>query len=126
MHLCRHVPGRASDLLLLRATGVMRRIPKEGVVVRVDKGYEGIEEEYPEVRVQKPKKARRGHPLTVLEKIYNIAMSTIRMQVEHAIGQLKKFRLLAEIYRGREERYDESALVIAGLHNYKELGKLSW
>jgi hypothetical protein len=35
--------------------------------------------------------------------------------------------LLAEIYRGREERYDdESALVIAGLHNYRELGKLSW
>ena len=91
MHLCRHVPGRASDLLLLRATGVMRRIPKEGVVVRVDKGYEGIEEEYPEVRVQKPKKARRGHPLTVLEKIYNRAMSTLRMPVEHAIGHLKKF-----------------------------------
>ncbi len=42
------------------------------------------------------------------------------------IGHLKKFRLLAEIYRGRPERYDESALVIAGLHNYRELGKLSW
>ena len=125
LHLCRHVPGRVSDLLLLRATGVMRRIP-EGVEVRVDKGYEGLEEEYPEVRVRKPKKARRGHPLTVLEKIYNRAMSTLRMPVEHAIGRLKKFRLLAEIYRGKPERYDESALVVAGLHNYKELGKLSW
>jgi len=61
-----------SDLLLLRATGVMRKIPK-GVVVRVDKGYEGLEEECPEVKVQKPRKARRGHPLTVLEKIYNRA-----------------------------------------------------
>lgn len=125
LHLCRHVPGRVSDHLLLRATGVMRRIPKEGVV-RVDKGYEGIEEEYPEVRVQKPRKARRGHPLTVLEKIYNRAMSTLRMPVEHAIGGMKKFRLLAEIYRGRPERYDENALVIAGLHNYREMGKLSW
>jgi hypothetical protein len=67
LHLCRHVPGRVSDLLLLRATGVMRKKMAEGVVVRVDKGYdEGLEEEYPEVRVQKPKKARRGHPLTVL------------------------------------------------------------
>jgi len=125
LHLCRHVPGRVSDLLLLRATGVMRWIP-EKVVLRVDKGYEGLEEEYPEVRVQKPKKARRGHPLTVLEKILNRAMSTLRIPVEHAIGHLKKFRLLAEIYRGKPERYDESALVIAGLHNYRELGKLSW
>ena len=125
LHLCRDVPGRVSDLLLLRATGVMRRLPEE-VVVRVDKGYEGLEEEYPEVKVQKPKKARRGHPLTVLEKILNRAMSTLRIPVEHAIGHLKKYRLLAGIYRGRPERYDESALVIAGLHNYRQLGKLSW
>ena len=125
LHLARHVPGRVSDHLLLRATGVMRKIP-EGVVVRVDKGYEGIEEEYPNVRVRKPKKARRGHPLTVLEKILNRLMSTLRMPVEHVIGHLKKYRLLAGVYRGREERYDENALVIAGLHNYKELGGLSW
>lgn len=88
------------DHLLLRATGVMRRIPEGVVARRVDKGYEGLEEEYPRVvAVQKPKKARRGHPLTVLEKIVNRAMSTLRIPVEHAIGHLKKFRLLAGIYR---------------------------
>jgi hypothetical protein len=97
------VPGRVSDLLvLLRATGVvMHRIPK-GVVVRVDKGYEGLEEEYPEVKVQKPKKARRGHPLTVLEKLLNRAMSTLRIPVEHVIGRLKKYLLLAEISTARQ------------------------
>jgi IS5 family transposase len=125
LHLCRHVAGRVSDQVLLRATGVMRNVP-EGVVVRVDKGYEGIEQEYPEVRVEKPKKARRAHPLTVLEKISNRAMSTLRMPVEHAIGGMKKYRLLAGIYRGRPERYDQSALVVAGLHNYREMGKLNW
>src|SRR5215216_2129293 len=125
LHLCRHVPGRVSDHLLLRATGVMRQVP-EGVVVRVDKGYEGLEEEYPEVKVEKPLKARRGHPLTVLEKILNRTMSALRMPVEHVIGDLKKYRMLAGIYRGEPERYDENASVIAGLHNYKELGKLSW
>ena len=121
LHLSRYVPGRVSDLVLLRATGVMRRMPKEeGAVVRVDKGYEGLEEEYPEVEVEKPRKARRGHPLTVLEKIYNRAMSTLRMPVEHVIGHLKKkYRMLAGIYRGKLECYDESALVIAGLHNYR-------
>jgi len=126
LHLCRHVPGRVSDLVLLRATGVMHRIPKEKVVLRVDKGYEGLEEEHPKVRIEKPKKARRGYPLTVLEKILNRAMSTLRIPVEHVIGHLKKYRLLAEVYRGRPERYDESALVIAGLHNYRQLRELSW
>jgi hypothetical protein len=126
LHLSRYVPGRVSDLVLLRATGVMRQMPTEEGVVRVDKGYEGLEEEYPQVKVEKPLKARRGHPLTALEKIHNRAMSTLRMPVEHAIGRLRKYRLLAGIYRGRVERYDESALVIAGLHNYRELGKLGW
>lgn len=130
LHLCGHVPGRVSDHLLLRATGVMHKIPKEdgggSVVVRVDRGYEGLEEEYPEVKIEKPKKARRGHPLTVLEKVYNRAMSKLRMPVEHVIGHLKKYRLIAGLYRGEMERYDEVALVIAGLHNYKELGRLSW
>ena len=125
LHLCKHVPGRVSDQLLLRATGVMRQVP-EGMVVRVDKGYEGLEEEYPEVKVEKPLKARRCHPLTVLEKILNRTMSALRMPVEHVIGHLKKHRMLAGIYRGEPERYDENASVIAGLHNYKELGKLSW
>jgi hypothetical protein len=125
LHLCKHVPGRVSDHLLLRATGVMRQVP-QGVVVRVDKGYEGLEEEYPEVKVHKPLKARRGHPLTVLEKILNRTISALRMPVEHVIGHLKKYRMLAGIYRGEPERYDENASIIAGLHNYKELGKLSW
>jgi hypothetical protein len=70
------------------------------VVLRADKGYEGIEEEYPEVRVEKPKKAKRGRPLTVPEKIYNRAMSTLRIEVEHAIGHLKKYRMLAGVYTG--------------------------
>ena len=48
------------------------------------------------------------------------------MPVEHAIGGMKKFRLLAGIYRGKPGRYDENALVIAGLHNYGELGELNW
>lgn len=64
--------------------------------------------------------------MTVLEKILNRLMSKLRIEVEHAIGGLKKFRLLAGIYRGRLERYDESALVVAGLHNYRQLGKLNW
>ena len=57
--------------------------------------------------------------LSTTSPIYLVSLS-------RDFGQEEKFRLLAEIYRGREERYDESALVIAGLHNYKELGKLSW
>jgi hypothetical protein len=54
----------------------------------------------------------------VLEKIYNRAMSSLRIPVEHVIGHLKEVSAAGGgLYRGRPERYEESALVIAGLHN---------
>jgi len=43
-------------------------------------------------------------------------MSTLRIAVEHTnLGHLKKYRMLAGVYRGEAQRYDEDALVIAGL-----------
>jgi hypothetical protein len=128
LHLCRHVPGRVSDLLLLRATGVMRKKMAEGVRVRVDKGYdEGLEEEYPEVRVQKPKKARRGHPLRVLEKIYNRADEHFEDTGGACDRASEEVSAIGGDLPGRAGALrGERVAVIGGLHNYKELGGLSW
>jgi hypothetical protein len=46
----------------------------------------------------------------VLEKIYNRAMSSLRIPVEHVIGHLKKFRLLAEVYREADRSVTTRAL----------------
>ena len=128
LHLCRHVAGRVSDHLLLRAaTGVMRKIPKEGVVVRVDKGLRRDRRRVSgsQNRETKESEARSS---------FNGTGEDLQQGDEHSedaggacsIGGMKKFRLLAGIYRGKPQRYDENALVIAGLHNYRELGELNW
>lgn len=124
LHLTKAVPGSVHDHTLLRASGVMHHLRDR--TVRVDKGYEGIEDEYPGNMVLKPRRARRNHLLNPLEKIINQALSSLRMPVEHLIGALKRFRILADPYRGSFRFYDQITALVAGIHNFKTLGSLSW
>lgn len=118
LHPAGHVPGRVSDLLLLRFSGVLHGVP-EPTAVRVDRGYEGVESEYPDVRIEKPVKGRRAHRVTVLGKACNRMQNSLRVGVEHMIGRVKRFRMLSGVYRGRVLRYNDGMAVCAGLVNFR-------
>jgi hypothetical protein len=47
LHVTRSLPGRISDIDVLRGTGVLRDLPA-AIHVRVDKGYDGIDKNFPE------------------------------------------------------------------------------
>lgn len=125
VHVSRHVPGRVSDLVLVRFTGVLRQVPSR-CTVRVDRGYESIEQEYPSVLIEKPIRKPRNHRLTALGKAINQMQNRFRVAVEHVLGRLKKYQMLSGRYRGRSERYDDCFAVCAGLHNYRTMNTLSW
>ena len=42
----------------------------------------------------------------------------MRIRVEHVIGALKRFRILAERYRNRRRRFGLRFNLIAGLYNH--------
>lgn len=125
LHTFGGLPGSLHDHLLLRASGVVSQVPPERIV-RLDRGYEGVEKEYPDARLVKAKRARRNHPLNLLERYYNRAINKLRMPVEHSLGQLKKFAVLSGIYRGPAKQYQGIFDCVAGLHNFRSLGHLSW
>ena len=124
LHLSNHVPGSVHDYTLLRATGVMHQL--KGRKARVDKGYEGIEEAYPDVDIDKPIRAQRNRPLTLVEKVYNRILNSLRIPVEHTLAFLQKYGSLAGVYRNRTHRYDDTFMVVAGLSNFRILDKLAW
>lgn len=67
-----------------------------------------------------PFKARRGHPLTKIQKQINTWISSIRVGVEHAIGGIKKLRLVSEKWRSKvSSQIDLAILVATGLHNLR-------
>ena len=125
VHLSRSVEGRVSDITLLRGSGVLRELPSE-LEVRVDRGYDGVAQDYPERHFQQPHKARRNKPLDLIQKLANSLQNRARVKVENALAHLKRFKLLAGLYRGPEHSYDDTFLTIAGLHNFRKLGRLTW
>jgi hypothetical protein len=125
LHVLGQVPGSVHDHLLLRASGVLRALP-EDAVVHVDRGYEGVEQEYPEVHVEKAVRAKRNQKLTVLGRAYNRMQNRRRIGIEHLLGHLQRFKVLSGVYRGQPQQHEDIFVVVAGLHNYRQLGQLAW
>lgn len=125
IHLTKSVPGKLSDINLLRGTGLLHDLPQD-INIRVDKGYDGIEKDFPDRNFYQPTKARRNKPLDFIQKCLNRLENSLRFPVEHSLAHLKRFKMLAGIYRGKQETYDDCFLAITGLHNFRKLNSLNW
>jgi DDE superfamily endonuclease len=80
-----------------------------------DSGYQGYQNDHPDLDIpyKKPKKGK----LTKEEKEYNHTLSRFRVRVEHVIGRMKKFRILADRFRYPRSRHSIKFAVIAGITN---------
>lgn len=111
------VPGGANhDLTLLRQSGLLDRLDADEAAM-MDKGYTGIANDYPEVKLYLPHKARRNHPLTEEQRAHNRAVSRCRIVVEHTIAQLNRFQILRQVFRHRREWHTQIVRIVAGLVN---------
>jgi len=121
VHVSESVPGRIHDKKLLDKTGLMDKIP-QGTATHVDKGYDGIQNEYPDHDIHIPIKRRRGSPpLTPAQKGHNTRKTKKRVPVENTICELKQHRILSHTYRHDEKEYHQHFMNVAALHNFKFL-----
>jgi len=128
LHKTDALPGKIHDVTVLRGTGVIPEIP-DGFRVIVDKGYDGAQNDFPDTDFYQPYKARRNKPLDFIQKCLNQIQTKHRIPVEHVLGHLQKFKILAAVYRGgrgNHSAYDDTFSIITGLHNFKKLDSLSW
>jgi hypothetical protein len=89
-----------------------------GITLWQDTGFLG---HYPEnVTVKMPMKKPKGKELSLLQKQQNKEISSFRIKVEHAIGEVKIFRIVKERYRCHKLFFDDRGFEIAcGLHNFR-------
>ena len=65
-------------------------------------------------------KKPKGKELTHAQKQENRKISSFRILVEHAIGGVKKCRIVKERFRCRKFGFDDLVMLIAcGLHNFR-------
>lgn len=87
--------------------------------VRLDSGYQGFDKEYKCAAVYLPVKAKKTAPLTSLQKSSNRDLARQRIGIEHSIGGLKRYRILADRLRVHDiEGHDSTLEVCAGLWNF--------
>jgi hypothetical protein len=75
-------------------------IPKQVVNV-FDLGYLGVEKDFPEQLSALPYKRKRNCERSAEEKEYNKRHSKKRIVIEHTICRLKKYRILADLFRNK-------------------------
>jgi hypothetical protein len=112
-----HWPGRTHDTTAARTEGIdtlLDAYPQ--VTVFVDAGYQGLAEDHPDQVTAPPLKLRPGTPPArqVGWEAERKAQSSQRIPVEHAIAELKWWRLLQR-FTGRRELLPETFNAIAGL-----------
>jgi len=128
LHKTPHARGRRHDYALFK----WRRphLP-DAVHLGVDRGYDGIQHEYPTVKALVPFKRRgpgrgkrgvKARELTAEQKAFNRRLAGKRVVVEHTISRLKKFRILAHTFRNRLKHYDAMTAIVCGLVNLRIAG----
>ena len=111
------VPGGAThDLTLLRQTDLLALLQPDQAAM-LDKGYDGIRNDYPDLTLYLPFKARRNHPLTDEQKAYSRHLSTYRIVIEHTLAQLNRFQVLRQVFRHARPSHTRIVRVVAGLVN---------
>jgi DDE superfamily endonuclease len=126
------VPGAMHDKTLCDALHTADRLP-DGVEADADKGYQGLaaqveavttcdlatreERAQPRVTVRTPHKKPRGGALTDEQRQFNRQLGAVRIRVEHCLGWLKNWAVLATRFRCAHDRYTPIMCVLCGLVN---------
>lgn len=126
------VPGAQHDKTLSDEVRTVDRLP-DGCEVEADKGYQGLDQqvstvtmvnqqtgevqEVARLTVQTPYKKPKGGELTEEQKAFNTVLNSIRVRVEHCIGWLKNWAILANRFRCAHSIYTSIMRTISGLVN---------
>jgi hypothetical protein len=126
------VPGATHDKPLCDGLHTLERLP-DGIEADADKGYQGLaaqvetvsacdiatheEQQRPRLTAQTPHKKPRGGELTEEQRAFNRHLGAIRIRVEHCLGWLKNWAILATRFRCAHDRYTPIMCVLCGLVN---------
>ncbi len=126
------VPGAEHDKTLSDEVRTVDRLP-DGWEVDGDKGYQGLDKQVglitiinPEtgkteqgarLTVKTPHKKPKGGELTEEQRAFNAWLNAIRVRVEHCIGWVKNWAILANRFRCAHSIYTSVMRTICGLTN---------
>jgi hypothetical protein len=113
IHIGQTAPGARHDRTMFADSGVGDRLQDDEACMG-DKGYQGIQHGCKAVL---PDKKPKGKALSAVQRARNRRITQVRIVVEHTIGRMKTFQVLAQTYRHPRESHDEAFEIVAALTN---------
>lgn len=111
--------GKVHDFKLLKLEFPPEQEWFKNFKIRVDLGYLGFDQEYKCKALSLPHKKPKKQELSAEQKQENREFAQERVEVEHAIGGLKRYRILSDRLRVHDvDLYDNVVEVCAGLWNF--------
>jgi hypothetical protein len=121
------VPGRVHDKTLVDEVDTIQRLP-DGVEAMLDKGYQGLAQQVdllpdgngtpvPAFTLKIPFKKPKSKDLSAEQKAFNHDLSAVRVHIEHCIGWLKNWAILANRFRCDHAIYSPIFQLVCGLVN---------
>lgn len=122
------VGGRPHDFKVFKDDHAARAVCAEFKDYRVtmygDSGFAGMNTLGLPIEVRLNERARRNHPPTREQKKLNRLRSATRIEIEHTFSRRKKYRIAADIYRNRDEDYDQAMNIVGGLVNLRAYDRI--
>jgi hypothetical protein len=110
-------PGRQHDKTLAEPLQAVHVPGHRGVIT--DTGFQALTLQ--NTPVLHPYKKPRGGELSADRKLFNRMLAKLRVKVEHAIGGIKRLRIVSDIFRNIKAGLDDLVMEVAcGLHNFRE------
>jgi hypothetical protein len=107
--------GKAADKSMAELAGYT--LPS-GSCLDQEKGFQGFV--LPGITIVQPKKTPRGGELTPPEQATNRRISSIRIRIEHAIGGVKRYRIVKDTMRLLKDGLRDTVMeTCCGLHNFR-------
>jgi DDE superfamily endonuclease len=117
-HICfwsASVEGKAPDKSLAELAGYP--LPR-GSHLSQDRGFQGLMLD--EIPISQPQKKPRGGELTPPEKAHNRVISSISSRIEHAIGEVKRYRMVKDKIRLLKDGIRDTIMeTCGGLHHFR-------
>jgi hypothetical protein len=83
-----------------------------------DSGFQGLN--LPGVQIMQPKKKLRNGTITPQEKAENWHISSVRVHIEHVIGDIKRYRIIHDIICFSCSKFQDMVMeTCCELHNFR-------
>nr|WP_265040004.1 transposase [Wolbachia endosymbiont (group A) of Trypoxylon clavicerum] len=105
--------GRISDFRIRKQE---KYLPLDSIK-HADSGYQGWQKLQSNVII--PYKKYRKKPLTPEQKEHNRRLASFRMRVENKIREIKIFKIMSNVYRNFQKKYNLRFNIIVGIVNLK-------